>query len=150
MMADTPVRTQWTLTIPTPGPFLTSNFRGDKYARARLVKAWRDTTYRIACGHKPKLPKGLTRIRVDVVLHVTSNRGRDLSNHPDAAKPSIDALSKPFIRLGKRPASAPGYLMVANDTEEFVDGPHVSFAEELVPHAFMVLTITDLSAEVSL
>jgi hypothetical protein len=137
----------WTLTIPAPADFVSPNNRGNQYTLARITKDWRDTTYLVARAHKPKLPVGLSRVRIDAILRFDNNNSRDLPNYTDAAKPCIDALGPPFLRGGKKPASAPGYRLIPNDGPRNLDGPHVRFGPNVEPGKpqLMVLIITDLS-----
>lgn len=138
----------WTLVVPAPAEFLTANFRGDKWAKARLVKTWRDTTYMLALAAKPKLPKGLGRVRIDAQLRLGTHRDRDMANWVDAAKASVDALGPWFRRGGKRPAFAPGYELIPDDSPKHLDGPHVRFGPDVPAgqREQLVLVITDLTA----
>lgn len=138
----------WALTVTTDQPFLTANIRGGAHwVKTKVTSAWREATYLAALAHKPALPKGLQRVRIDVLLRPTTNRHRDLPNYMDAAKPAVDALGPPFVRTGKKSAAAPGYGLIPDDGVKNLDGPHVRFGSTVASKrpAELVLYITDLS-----
>jgi hypothetical protein len=111
----------------------------------------------------------LDRVRIDVLLHFTDRRPRDAGNYADTAKPAVDALGPPFLRMptAKNPtgASAPGWSLIPDDTPIHLDGPHVEvgplWREVLAsanrplaallasPYGGITLTITDLTEGVS-
>ncbi|MCG5464179.1 hypothetical protein MED01_002344 [Micromonospora sp. MED01] len=150
MTTMTDTRT-WTVAIPAPTPMQTSNRREHWSKISRRRKTWRETAYgRIALA---KLPRGLTKIRVDVELRFTTNRRRDAPNYySDVIKPCIDALApEKRVKLLNRPGHRVemGWGVIPDDTAEFLDltapkiGPVV--AKTLHPFGLVVLTITDLS-----
>lgn len=143
----------WTLEFDAPAEFLTANVALKKHWRVKqaITKAWRERAFRAA--QQAHLPKGLRRIRIDVVLRFPTRRSRDLPNYESALKPVVDGLGPQLVRNTKRGVEiSVGYGLIPNDTPEYVDGPHLSFGEPL-PRSPMpvpgrvLLTITDLSAE---
>lgn len=148
MTTMTDTRT-WTLAIPAPTVMQTSNRREHWRAISRRRKAWRDAAYWQAAA--AKLPKGLSRVRIDVELRFTTNRRRDAPNYySDVIKPCVDALSPPRrVTSAKGVRVEAGWGLIPDDTAEFLDltapriGPTVSKAE--FPHGLVVFTITDLS-----
>lgn len=133
----------WTLAIPAPGAPLTPNGRLNAFARSRLTKMWRDTTYQLAVA--ARLPKGLLRVRIDAVLRFATVRNRDIANYTDAVKPIVDALGPPLVRIGRKPVAAAGYSLIPDDTPEHLDGPHVWFGPVRRAGLLVELLITDLS-----
>lgn len=131
----------WTLTIPAPAKMFSANTRVHWRQTWAARKAWREASFLYAT--QTKLPRGLARVRIDVVVHFTVNRGRDNENYsPHVGKPIADGLAK-------RHGNAPGYLLIADDTPEFLDGPFVTVGEKVTkaryPLGLAVVTITDLS-----
>lgn len=150
MTAVTETRT-WTLLIPAPTTMQTSNRRERWHSIAPRRRAWREAAYWQAAA--AKLPRGLTKVRIDVVLRFTTNRRRDAPNyHPEVIKPCVDALAPPkTAKTGKGERVDPGWGLIPDDTEEFVFltepeiGPTVPKAE--YPYGLVELTITDISGE---
>lgn len=140
MTAVTETRT-WQLVIPAPAKMYSANTRVYWRRTYEARKAWREAAFIYAV--QAKLPKGLTKVRIDVVVHFTINRGRDDENYsPYVGKPIGDGLARPHN-------NSPGYLMVPDDTPEFVEGPHVTVGakvdKKVYPLGLAVVTITDLS-----
>jgi hypothetical protein len=138
-MTDTRV---WTLTIPAPAKMYSANTRVFWRRTYEARKAWRDASFLYAT--KAGLPKGLAKVRIDVVVHFTVNRGRDNENYsPHVGKPIADGLAKPHN-------GAPGYLLVVDDTPEFLDGPFVTVGEKVdrktYPLGLAVVTITEVAS----
>ncbi|GGM53774.1 hypothetical protein ACFFX1_54685 [Dactylosporangium sucinum] len=149
-------RTTWTLRFPAPDRMLSVN--GNVYWRTRhsLTTSWREATW--AHARAAKLPTGLARVRLDFELRFPSARSdRDAANyHTLVVKPATDGFGPPFrqvITRGKRAgqvSTAPGYGLIADDTPEFLDGPHVTLGPKVedpkrCPFGEVVVTITDLS-----
>lgn len=135
----------WTLTIAAPAKMYSANTRVHWRRTYEARKAWRDAAFLFAT--QAKLPKGLAKVRIDVVLHFTVNRDRDNENwSPYVAKPITDGLGKPHQ---KKSQAAPGYLLIADDTPEFLEGPFVTLGEKVDrkkhPLGLAVVTITNLS-----
>lgn len=140
MTAVTQTRT-WTLEIPAPAKMYSANTRAYWRRTYEAKKLWRDATFLYAT--QARLPKGLARVRVDVVLHFTVNRNRDDENwSPYVGKPIADGLAKPH-------RGAPGYLLVADDSSEFMAGPFCTVGEKVAkaqyPLGLAVVTITELA-----
>lgn len=131
----------WTLTIPAPAKMYSANTREHWSPLYRARKLWREAAF--AYARQAKLPKGLAKVRIDVVVHFTIDRNRDNENwSPHVLKPIADGLAKPH-------ASAPGYLLIADDTPEFLDGPFVTVGEKVdkkrYPLGLAVVTITEVA-----
>lgn len=147
MTAVTKVRT-WELTIPAPAQMCTENTNKSRWVTGPAVKAWREASFTYA--KQAKLPKGLTRVRIDVVLHCVDNRGRDTLNmHKFVIKPLVDGLCRERIVRGKKGVRVEvGYGLVPDDNPRFVDGPHPTIGAVLdkrrYPLGLAVVTITDL------
>src|SRR5688572_6249659 len=136
----------WLLPVACPAKYLTPNERGAHWRRkAAITDAWRAATY--AAAQLADLPRGLTRIRIDAAIRPTTNQPRDRANYVDAAKPCVDGLGPPFVRVGRNAAAAPGWGLVADDDDTRLDGPHVAFGTKVgkgETHR-IDLRITDLS-----
>ena len=146
----------YVLHIPAPTVPLSKNSSPSRFRRAQIVKAWRATAFQ--CAQVARLPKGLARVRIDVALRFATSRHRDEANYHDTAKPIVDALG-PEIKYWRNSRGqrtliyAPGYGLIANDTPQYLDGPHVTIGEVLPknvygPECVVTVTITDLSGEV--
>lgn len=139
----------WVLEIPAPAPMVTSNRREHWRAISRRRKTWREAAFVRAAA--AKLPKGLSRVRIDVELRFTTNRRRDAPNYyPEVIKPCVDALSPARqVKSANGVRVEAGWGLIPDDTAEFLDllapriGPTVAKAE--YPYGLVVLTITDLS-----
>jgi hypothetical protein len=143
----------WRLTFPAPDRMLSVNGNPHWRRTSPVRKAFREAVYTYAKA--AKLPTGLARARLDFVLRFPSAGRRDAANyHGNVIKPCVDALGPPIdtIRAGKR-VVAVGYGLIADDTAQYLDGPHVLLGEPVrdrsMPFGQVVVTITDLSAEVA-
>jgi hypothetical protein len=147
----------WRLTFPAPAPMLSSNSRHHWRKTSPIRKTWREAMYLYA--RHAKLPTGLDRIRVDVLLRMPTARKADAPNfHQYVCKPLVDAIGPArdqIIRRGSRAGTVvhePGYGVIPDDTERYIDGPHPSIGQpardRAMPFGQVVVTITDLSAEV--
>lgn len=139
MAAMTETRT-WELTIPAPAKMYSANTRVYWRRTYEARKEWRNAAFLYAT--KARLPKGLAKVRMEVVVHFTVNRNRDNENYsPYVGKPIADGLAKPH-------ASAPGYLLIADDNPTFLDGPFVTVGPKVdkkqYPLGLAVVTITEL------
>jgi hypothetical protein len=142
--AVTDTRT-WTLEIPAPAAMYSANTRVHWRRTHEARKLWREAAFIYAT--QAKLPRRLARVRIDIAVHFTVNRGRDNENYsPHVGKPIGDGLAKPH-------GTAPGYLLIVDDTPEFLDGPFVTVGvkvdKKTYPLGLAVVTITDLGGEVS-
>jgi hypothetical protein len=147
--AMTATRT-WTLTIPAPAPMYTENTTKHWRITGPAVKAWREASFLYAT--QAKLPKGLTRVRLDVVLHCVDNRVRDALNlHKYVVKPLVDGLGRSRTVNSKKGLRVePGYGLVADDSPEFLDGPFVTVGakvdKKVHPLGLAVVTITEVAS----
>jgi hypothetical protein len=138
----------WQLVIPAPAVMYTENTTKHWRVTGPAVKAWREASFIYA--QKAKLPKGLARVRIDVVLHFTDARERDALNlHKYVVKPIVDGLCRPRTVTTKRGVRVePGYGLVADDTPRYVDGPYPTIGgradRKTHPLGLAVVTITDL------
>jgi hypothetical protein len=147
--AVTETRT-WQLTIPAPAKMFSANTGAHWRRTGEARKAWREASFLYAT--QAKLPKGLGRVRIDVSLHFTVNRGRDDSNyHPYVGKPIVDGLSKSRTVKGKNGTRVePGYELIPDDTSEFLEsgGPSIVIGDKVskvqYPLGLAVVTITDV------
>jgi hypothetical protein len=129
----------------------TSNRREQWHSIAPRRRKWREAAYWQAAA--AKLPKGITKVRIDVTLRFTINRRRDAPNYyPEVIKPCVDALSPPkTVKSGKGERVEPGWGLVPDDTAEFLElsapeiGPTVSKAD--FPFGLVELVITDISEQ---
>jgi hypothetical protein len=144
----------WTLTIPAPARMFSINTSEHWRVTGAAKKAWREAAFLYA--RQAKLPTGLARIRIDIVLHFTNNsRGRDTANyHPHVGKPLTDGLAAGRTVKAKTGVRIePGYGLVADDTPAHLDGPHLLIGEPVSrkqhPFGLAILTITDLSGDAS-
>lgn len=148
MTAMTATRT-WVLTIPAPAPMFTENTTKSRWVTGPAVKAWREASFVYAT--QAKLPKGLARVRLDVVLHCVDNRVRDALNlHKYVVKPLVDGLGRArTVNTKKGVRVEPGYGLVADDSPRFVEGPFPTIGEKVDktvhPLGLAVITISDLS-----
>ena len=109
-------------------------------------------------------------MRIEPVAHFAYDEHRDAPNLYPTVAACVDGLGPPFVRKPSRKpgarnrngAAAPGYLLVPDDTAEYVDlqstvigPPYRDVAKRLgLPpetklrqHGALVLTITDLSGD---
>ncbi len=148
MAAMTDLRT-WQLIIPAPAAMFTENTTKHWRVTGPAVKAWREASFVYAT--KARLPKGLARVRIDVVLHFADARERDALNlHKYVVKPIVDGLGKPRTVTTKTGVRVePGYGLVADDTPRYVDGPYPTIGAKVDktvhPLGLAVVTVTDLS-----
>ncbi|GGN39737.1 hypothetical protein FHR83_006651 [Actinoplanes campanulatus] len=142
----------WTLSIPAPERMLSANSKPHHRVAGVVRKAWREATYLYA--QQAKLPTGLDRVRIDIVLHHTVNRNRDDANwHPYVGKPITDALG-PERRAQSRNGAVridAGYGLIPDDNPTHLDGPFISLGEKVsrkeYPRGLAVVTIVDLTGQ---
>lgn len=143
----------WTLELRAPTPMRSTNaFRRMHW---RPISDDRRTWRQLACAEarRAKLPTGLSRVRIDAVLHFTDRRHRDEANHYDVLKPIVDALGpERKVRDAKQPTGwrvEPGHGLIPDDTPAHLDGPHLAIGEPVdrrrFPFGRVTVTITDLS-----
>lgn len=147
MAAMTETRT-WQLTIPAPAVMFTENTTAHWRKTGPAVKEWRAASFVYA--QQAKLPKGLARVRLDIVLHFTDARERDALNlHKYVVKPLTDGLCRQRqVTVKGKVRVEPGYGLVPDDTPRFVDGPFVTIGEKVdkkrYPLGLAVVTITEV------
>lgn len=148
----------WTIAFPAPAKMLSSNSRHHWRSTSPIRKAWREAMFWHATA--AKLPTGLAKVRVDVVLRFPTAARKDAPNyHQWVLKPLVDALGparEQTIRRGPRAGTVVrevGYGLIPDDTQQYVDGPFPRIGEPVrdkaMPFGQVTVTITDLSAEVT-
>jgi hypothetical protein len=126
----------WTLTIPQPCSWLSANDRLHWARESSLVRHWRDAALQWA--RFEKLPKNLARVRLDAVLHFTTNRRRDTAtNYHLTLKAIGDGLA-----YGPKPPH--GYGLIVDDDDAHLDGPHITIGAKVERVGRVVLTITEV------
>lgn len=140
----------WTFVLTAKYKMQSSNvsthWSGTSDARA----AWRKD----ACdaARKKRMPKGLSRIRVDIELVFPVTAKRDAPNYyQEIGKRIVDGLGPERTVKGKNPRIEPGHGVVVDDTEKQVYGPHITISDTLAdktkyPFGHARVTVTDLSA----
>lgn len=121
-MSDIDRDPDWTLTIPAPAKWISSNDRIHWREKAARTKGWRDAAQ--VHARQAKLPTGLERVRIDAWLRFKTLRIRDAGNYADTLKAIVDGLVK-----GRK---APhGYGLVADDDAGHLEGPYLHLGELL-------------------
>lgn len=144
---------QWRIIIPTPPEgFLSLNKvnRGHWSVSRRIARAWRTAAYQAAQIHR--LPTGLARVRIEVVLRFPDRRLRDASNYESTVKPIVDGLGPRRVyrdKHGKLHVDL-GYGLIPGDDARYLDKPATVIGEPArptpdSPRGWAQLTITDLS-----
>lgn len=158
---------RWRYPIVAPNPLLSMN---DNLKARRIrgdVGEWREASYNAAAA--AGLPKGVGRVQVTMTVHEPAGGGRhDRMNLGATAKPIIDGLSAPFrytrtekfgTRTVKVPQEAPGWGLIPNDSDTFLDDrlrrgapapvflndPDAGFGRMLVPHGYVDVEIVLLA-----
>lgn len=138
----------WTLLIPAPAKMFSANARDHWRVTSGAKKLWREAAFLYAT--QAKLPTRVGRVRIDIVLHFTINRARDDANfHPYVGKPIVDGLGRSRTVKAKNGVRVePGYELIADDTPEFLDGPHITVGAKVpkadFPYGLAAVTITHL------
>lgn len=146
----------WTLAFPAPDKMHTTNTAKNPFVASTARRTWRDAMHTYLKQHK--LPKGLTRIRVDIELRFPTNSGQEASNyHPLVAKPIVDATAgrrQYRITKGRRAGTVVtenGYGLIPDDNPKrhlhCEDCPHIRISDALGPKPFgeLIVIITDYS-----
>lgn len=146
----------WVLTIPAPDRMLSVNQRLHYRARHALAESWRGALS--VHAKAAKLPVGVGRVRIDVLLRFVDSRSdRDALNYyPFVVKPAVDGLGPEFFQVIKKGQRAgqtshqPGHGLIVDDTPAHLDGPFIEIGPKaddrrLCPFGQVVVTITDLS-----
>lgn len=125
-LSDTEQPRVWTLTIPAPHvkavrkrktgklfqrkPWLNSNDRDHFRTVAPITKNWRLSASLLA--RNAKLPKGLSRVRIDAVI-IKPRAGRyDAMNYYPTLKAIVDGLTD--------------HGLTADDSNQYVEGPYIT------------------------
>lgn len=139
---------RWMLVLPAPCEWVNSNNRGHWAPKAKLVKQWRKAT--VARAREAKLPQGLARVRIDVLLRFTTKHRRDAANYEPTLKGCIDGLCRDKTHINKhgKQIDAPGYGLIWDDEPKFLDGPFTRIGEPVnkqrYPLGLVQLLVTDL------
>lgn len=142
---------RWTITVPAPCDWITANDKRHWTDKAGLVKQWRDATYLQA--KKAKLPTGLTKVRIDVVVQFAGRPPvRDLINIAPTLKAAADGLGPAHVGTTRSTGAyaAAGYGLIPDDDLTHLDGPHWTIGDPMPAKAYgpkgqLVLTIRELS-----
>jgi|SRR5262245_953018 len=105
----------WEMRMVAPTQWLNANDRMSWQARAPLIRMWRDAAKRTAAANH--LPRGLSRVRVDVHLSFTDDRRRDVSNYAPSVKASWDGIVS--------------YGVIPDDSDKFMEGPFLHLGENI-------------------
>ncbi len=148
--ADEQGRATWTLTFPAPAAMISVNGNPHWRKTSPARKAFREAMF--VHAKAAKVPVGLARVRVDIVLRFPTNGRRDEGNyHNNVAKPLVDAIGPAINAVrGGKPVVAPGLGVIPDDTAEFLDGPFLHPGPKVddpkrCPFGQVEVTITDLS-----
>jgi hypothetical protein len=146
----------WRLTFPAPAPMLSVNSGNQHWRRTSSIhKTFREAMY--VHAKAAKLPVGLRRVRMEFVLRFPRAGRQDIGNYyTHTIKPCVDGLGPQSVRVNRRSTNgtwtqsiAVGYGLIADDTAEFLDGPHVLLGEPVrdktMPYGQVTVTIADLS-----
>jgi hypothetical protein len=147
---DAQGRTLWTLTFPAPADMISVNGNPHWRKTSPARKAFREAMF--VHAKAARLPVGLGRVQVDIVLRFPRGGRRDAANyHGNVAKPLVDAIGPAINTIrGGKPVVAPGLGVIADDTAEFLDGPFLRLGPKVddpkrCPFGQVVVTITDLT-----
>lgn len=124
----------YTLTIPAPTEWLSSNQRLHWARRAKLTRTWREAACWRAIG--AKLPLGLARVSITATIHRTDNRRADAHNRLPTIKAAIDGVVDAGVLLDDSDKHIASLTIEA--------GPAARVPKQ--PWGRLVLTITDLEA----
>lgn len=135
---------EWTLEIDPPAGWVTANDRLDRRWDSRRP-AWRARA--AVEAHRAKLPKGLARVRIDIVVAPEHGR-RDHESYRLTCKAIVDGLGPPFIRKPSgrsKGAAAPGYGLIPNDNTKHLDGEYLHVIDPAPPRGLVTVYIADLT-----
>lgn len=143
---------EWTLVIPAPADWITSNqiTKISKYERAALVRAWRGATVNYAV--QARLPQGLDRVEILAIAQFWGTPPvRDTENLRPTVKAAVDGLGKATRRtVGGRVHIHPGYGLIADDNFRHLGETRLRIGEPLGPAkpygstGTLTLTITQI------
>ena len=136
---------EWSFDFDPPADWVTPNDR-TQHRWDTNRSQWRATAATLAQRHK--LPKGLTRARIDIVI-APPHEKHDRSAFSLTCKAIVDGLGPPFFRppTKKQPKgiSAPGYGVISNDGRKQLDGEHLHLIDPAPPRGHVTVYITDLA-----
>lgn len=135
---------EWSFQFTPSSGFATANDRRDR--RRDLARPALRARAAIE-AHRLKLPKGLARVRIDIVI-APEHRRRDNEAYRPTCKAIVDGLGPPFVRRPTqtfRGAAAPGYGLIPNDNPKHLDGEHLHVVEPVKPLGRITVYITDLT-----
>ncbi len=142
-------RTTWTLTFPAPAAMISVNGNPHWRKTSPARKAFREAMF--VHAKAAKVPVGLSKVRVDIVLRFPRNGRIDASNYyGNVGKPLVDAIGPAINTMrGGKPVVAPGLGVIADDTAEFLDGPFLTLGPKVddpgrCPFGQVIVAITDL------
>lgn len=108
---------RWALDLPWDAPPVKPNGgHGNVYAHARKVKDVRKTAGLLA--RNARIPRGLDRVRVQLVWYVPDRRRRDVDNLWMTLKALADGLTADGGKGGEY-----DWPVVADDTPEYMEKP---------------------------
>lgn len=96
-----------------------------------ISKAWRTAAFNAATI--ARLPKGLSRVRIDVVLRFRDRRTRDTENYATTIKPIIDGLGPQRVYASKTAGTVVelGYGLIPGDDERYLVKPEAKIGPPL-------------------
>ena len=126
----------WTIRLPYTSPPLSMNDHRHWRTRATQTAQVRRDVMALAAAHR--LPRGLARVRVQLVYVPRDRRRRDTDNLVATLKPVCDALAG-----GTR--KHPGWGLVADDAPEWMSKPEPIIAAPDAKDPHLRVLITDIS-----
>lgn len=143
---------EWTLVIPAPEEWITSNqlTKMNRYRRAELVRAWRGATVNYAV--QARLPRGLDRVEILAIAQFWGQPPvHDTENLRPTLKAVVDGLGKTTRRtVGGKVHIQPGYGLIPDDNHRHLGETRLRMGEPLGPaKAYgptgkLTLTITEV------
>lgn len=144
---------QWTLVIPAPADWITSNdlTKMNRYRRAELVRAWRGATVNYAA--QARLPQGLDRVELLAVAEFWGKPPvRDTENLRPTVKACVDGMGRATRRTIKgKTHISPGYGLIADDDSRHLGETRLRMGETLGPAkpygptGILTFTITEIT-----
>ena len=132
--------TVWDFTVVPGFPMLSVNGGTKRWtSTSRQHRDLREGAF--AQAARLGLPKGVGKVRIDVVLRFPKGARRDpLNYYPHVVKPLVDGLG-PERRFTQRrkgvtvPVVALGWGLVADDSPGFVEGPSITIGPVVKPES---------------
>ena len=130
--------TRWVIELPWDTPPVKPNGGyANRYAHAAKVRAVREAVGLLA--RRAGVPRGLRRVRLQLVWYVPDRRRRDTDNLWMLLKCSADGMT----HHGKR-TKPTDWPVVEDDTPEFMEKPEPQIAYRKGCRKRLVLVVTDL------